>query len=134
MDYAREMTDDTVWISDAVNMPYIYVLFYEQIPPNEYLDTVVYVNPGEAFENVIACAGWRFGTIVPKDGTLCIMRMEDTEAMEVLAKRENVIFIDLHSYTRTLFETWGEEDSKKAFVFVKQPNLQPQRVVQPPKV
>lgn len=86
MDYAKEMTDDTVWISDAVNMPYIYVLFYEQIPPNEYLDTVVYVNPGEAFENVIACAGWRFGTIVPKDGTLCIMNVENTEAMEVLAE------------------------------------------------
>lgn len=51
-----------------------------------------------------------------KDGRIQETHRDYPEAMEVLARREGVCFIDLHSYTRTLFETWGEEDSKKAFV------------------
>lgn len=38
------------------------------------------------------------------------------EAMAWVAQRENVPLIDLHQMTRTLFETFGEEGSKRAFV------------------
>lgn len=38
------------------------------------------------------------------------------EAMEWVAAKEKVPFIDLHAMTRTLFETMGVEGSKKAFV------------------
>ena len=38
------------------------------------------------------------------------------EAMEAVAKRENVKVIDLHQMTRELFEAMGEEDSKRALV------------------
>lgn len=51
-----------------------------------------------------------------KDGRIQETHADYPEAMEWLAKREKVTFIDLHNYTRDLFETWGEEDSKKGFV------------------
>ncbi len=38
------------------------------------------------------------------------------EAMAWVAAREKCPLIDLHQMTRTLFETMGEEDSKRAFV------------------
>lgn len=38
------------------------------------------------------------------------------EAMEAVARRENVPVIDLHSMTRTFYETMGVEPSKRAFV------------------
>lgn len=38
------------------------------------------------------------------------------EAMEAVARRENVPVIDLHSMTRTFFETLGVEPSKRALV------------------
>jgi lysophospholipase L1-like esterase len=37
-------------------------------------------------------------------------------AMKWVAKMENVPVIDLHEMTRTLYEAWGEENSKHAFV------------------
>ena len=51
-----------------------------------------------------------------RDGRIQETHADCPEAMEMLARREKVTFIDLHSYTRTLFETWGEEASKKGFV------------------
>ena len=51
-----------------------------------------------------------------RDGRIQETHADYPEAMEVLAQREHVAFIDLHSYTRTLFEAWGEESSKKGFV------------------
>lgn len=38
------------------------------------------------------------------------------DAMRQLAKEENVPLIDLLSMSKLLYEAWGEEDSKKAFV------------------
>lgn len=38
------------------------------------------------------------------------------EAMAWVAQRENCTLIDLHQMTRTLFETMGQENSKRAFV------------------
>lgn len=38
------------------------------------------------------------------------------EAMEAVAKRENVMVIDLHQMTREFFEALGNEDSKRALV------------------
>ena len=51
-----------------------------------------------------------------KDGRIQETHADYPEAMEVLARREGVTFIDLHAYTRTLYEAWGEEASKRAFV------------------
>ncbi|VBB47995.1 conserved exported hypothetical protein [uncultured Paludibacter sp.] len=38
------------------------------------------------------------------------------EAVRVLAKEENIYLIDLNNMSQTLYEAWGDENSKKAFV------------------
>ena len=44
------------------NMPHIYTLFYTQTPPGEFLDTVVYENPGAMFQRVRSFSNYRFTT------------------------------------------------------------------------
>ncbi|MCA0757452.1 hypothetical protein KP806_20545 [Paenibacillus sp. N4] len=39
-------------MTDQVNMPYIYVLFYERTDPRQFLSTVQYANPGAEFQQV----------------------------------------------------------------------------------
>lgn len=52
LQYASSETEETIYITQNVNMPYIYVLFYEQIDPRLFVDTVQYMNPGGAFQVV----------------------------------------------------------------------------------
>lgn len=51
-----------------------------------------------------------------KDGQLQETHGEYPEAMRWVAEREQVSVIELHEMTRTLFETLGEEGSKRALV------------------
>ncbi|MGO4543525.1 glycosyltransferase family 39 protein [Paenibacillus sp. 2TAB23] len=59
--YASDATEGTVFVTDEVMMPYIYVLFYERISPQLYLDTVDYINPGGAFQFVRSFGRYQFG-------------------------------------------------------------------------
>ena len=87
IEYACADEDDTVWVSFDVNMPYIFVLFYEQLPPQAYLDTVQYMNPGGAFEWVTAFDRYRFGyDVPPEDGTVCILRADKLRGIEPEAR------------------------------------------------
>lgn len=65
--YASEESAGNIYVTDRVNMPYIYVLFYEQVNPNDFLQTVNYVNPGGAFQQVSSFGRYIFGnpSIVP---------------------------------------------------------------------
>ena len=51
-----------------------------------------------------------------RDGRIQETHADYPEAMAWVAERENVPLIDLHAMTRTLFEAFGEEGSKRAFV------------------
>ena len=51
-----------------------------------------------------------------KDGRIQETHADYPEAMRWVAEREKVPLIDLHEMTRTLYEAWGEEASKRAFV------------------
>ena len=51
-----------------------------------------------------------------KDGRIQETHADYPEAMEWVARRENVPLIDLHSMTRDFYEALGEEQSKRAFV------------------
>ncbi|MEK3868253.1 glycosyltransferase 87 family protein [Paenibacillus sp. FSL H7-0716] len=51
------IVDERVCDPDKVNMPYIYMLFYEKINPNDFLATVKYTNSGAVFQKVYAF-GW----------------------------------------------------------------------------
>ncbi|MRN55581.1 glycosyltransferase family 39 protein [Paenibacillus monticola] len=59
--YASEESTGKIYVTDEVNMPYIYVLFYERINPHDFLKTVNYVNPGDAFQKVASFDRYVFG-------------------------------------------------------------------------
>lgn len=59
--YASENSTGEVYVTDEVNMPYIYVLFYERINPHDFRESVVYSNPGDAFQQVSSFGRYRFG-------------------------------------------------------------------------
>ncbi|WP_019913678.1 hypothetical protein [Paenibacillus sp. HW567] len=65
--YASEASSGEIYVTNKVNMPYIYVLFYEKINPHDFLNSVHYTNPGDAFQNVASFSRYRFGDpdIVP---------------------------------------------------------------------
>lgn len=42
--FASEQTDGTVYLTDNINAPYIFVLFYEKTNPQLFSDTVDYIN------------------------------------------------------------------------------------------
>ncbi|WP_141500535.1 phospholipid carrier-dependent glycosyltransferase [Paenibacillus luteus] len=60
--YASDETEGKVYVTDQVMMPYIYVLFYEKINPQHFLDTVDYINPGGQFQFVRSFGRYEFGT------------------------------------------------------------------------
>ncbi|WP_150271928.1 ArnT family glycosyltransferase [Paenibacillus tepidiphilus] len=62
--YATEHSSGDIYVTDMINMPYIYVLFYEQIKPADFLESVVYANPGEAFQRVSSFGRYRFGRLL----------------------------------------------------------------------
>ncbi|KUP26414.1 glycosyltransferase family 39 protein [Paenibacillus sp. DMB5] len=59
--YASGHTTGNIYVTDEINMPYIFVLFYERISPHDFLDSVVYSNPGGAFQQVSSFGRYRFG-------------------------------------------------------------------------
>lgn len=65
--YASEASSGEIYVTNEVNMPYIYVLFYEKINPHDFLNSVHYTNPGDAFQRVDSFGRYRFGDpdIVP---------------------------------------------------------------------
>lgn len=66
--YGREYADQisvdgsTVHVTESVNMPYIYVLFYTCEDPNEYIKTAVIENPRVQFQFVSSFGKWVFNT------------------------------------------------------------------------
>jgi len=63
INYATKISpqDKKLVITNHVNMPYIYVLFYKQIDPRKFANTVVYENPGADFQNVKSFDRYIFG-------------------------------------------------------------------------
>lgn len=59
--YASAESKGKVYVTDKVNMPYIYVLFYERINPQDFINTVNYANPGDAFQQVSSFGRYAFG-------------------------------------------------------------------------
>lgn len=53
------IVDERVCDPDKVNMPYIYMLFYEKINPNDFLATVKYTNRELFFRRYMLLAGLR---------------------------------------------------------------------------
>jgi MFS family permease len=59
--YAAAQSKGEVCVTDTVNMPYIFVLFYTQEDPRAFARTVRYENPGAEFEGVASFGRYKFG-------------------------------------------------------------------------
>ncbi|NSW76442.1 MAG: glycosyltransferase family 39 protein [Candidatus Atribacteria bacterium] len=53
--------ESTMHITDTVNMPYVFVLFYERTDPRKFLQSVTYVNPEAPFRAVQSFGRYHFG-------------------------------------------------------------------------
>lgn len=75
--YAESLDTDGIWITGDVNSPYIYVLFYNRIPPGDFIGTVEYTHPDAAFRPVSAFGKYRFGGEAPKGNYAYIVPVTD---------------------------------------------------------
>jgi 4-amino-4-deoxy-L-arabinose transferase-like glycosyltransferase len=58
---ATARTDKKICVTDRVNMPYIFALFYDQTDPHVFAETVHYDNPGAEFQSVSTFGRFTFG-------------------------------------------------------------------------
>ncbi|MHA6485399.1 glycosyltransferase family 39 protein [Paenibacillus sp. strain BS8-2] len=77
--YASDASDGPVYVTDKVNMPYIYVLFYEKIEPETFQQSVEYANPGAPFQQVSKFDRYQFGSYVPELGTGAVYVLRNDE-------------------------------------------------------
>ena len=59
--YAVTQTPGEVCVTDKVNMPYIFVLFYNREDPRVFNQTAQFANPGAEFESVSSFGRYKFG-------------------------------------------------------------------------
>jgi hypothetical protein len=72
-----------IWVTDKVNMPYIYVLFYANYSPRDFAASVKYVNPEGAFRRASSFGRYSFGG-EPPENAVCIVEAGGAEAMDAL--------------------------------------------------
>lgn len=60
VEFAASRGAETEYYDVDVNMPYIYVLFYNEILPSEFVETVGYINPDGAFRYVSGFGKYQF--------------------------------------------------------------------------
>lgn len=70
---------DTVYVTERVNMPYIYVLFYLKVPPAEYHDTVRIANRDTQFQKVTSFGDYVFDTDSLRGGQPGIYIVKNSE-------------------------------------------------------
>lgn len=85
--YTGELDADSIFLStDSINQPYIYVLFYTQTPPQEFIDTVVYTYPDAAFRPVSSFGKYSFGTPSSAEADILILHESEIYGYTVLAQ------------------------------------------------
>lgn len=82
---AEQLEPASVYISNYVNQPYIFVLFYTQPDPQEFLDTADYINPDGAFRFLNGFGKYRFGSAQDAQGELLILHESESYGRDVLA-------------------------------------------------
>lgn len=81
---AEETGAETVYITDRVNQPYIFALFYTETPPEDFLASVQYRNPEGAFRRVDRFAGFEFAD--PDVSDVRVLFRSEAGEREVLAR------------------------------------------------
>lgn len=91
--FAAQKTHGNICVTDHVNMPYIFVLFYEKIDPKKFYETVVYKNPGAEFQQVLSFDRFTFG----------LSRCIDSLPEAIIATKQEATKIDRDVYDSTPF-------------------------------
>jgi hypothetical protein len=60
INFASEKQDSRIYVTEQVNMPYVYVLFYQKINPEIFNSSVKYYNPGQNFQLVKSFGRYEF--------------------------------------------------------------------------
>ncbi len=60
INYASQNPDVKIYVTNQVNMPYVYVLFYQRIDPEIFINSVKYYNPGGEFQLVKSFGRYEF--------------------------------------------------------------------------
>ena len=60
LEAAEEKNTDVVYITNEINAPYMLTLFYKQISPQEYRDTVTFSSQYTAFEQILSFGKYVF--------------------------------------------------------------------------
>ena len=81
---AKATGAETVYVTDRVNQPYIFALFYTQTPPETFVRSVVYRNPNGAFRQVERFDGFEFRDRGAAD--VLVLFSWEAEGREVLAR------------------------------------------------
>jgi hypothetical protein len=82
LDYARNVGDNPICVTDEVRMPYIFVLFTEKMDPATYLSTIGYDDPDSGFRQPRRLGRYRFGQrncTNHSDGTVYVL--DQTESI-----------------------------------------------------
>ncbi len=90
IEYVEDADAQSVYISDYVNQPYIFALFYSRMSPYEFIDTVDYINPDGAFRMYIF---WEipFWSIVRASGEYIIWHWSESDWYDVIGRFGNYI-------------------------------------------
>jgi len=81
---ASNRTDQTIYITKEVHLPYAYVLFYTQPSPYDFLDTVVYLDPAAEFRDAVSFGRYRFldAAQMPPGGGVYVLSNRETELFD----------------------------------------------------
>lgn len=75
---------EDIYITDYVNAPYIFALFYTQTDPLTFSETVDYADESAAFRSVLGFEGFRFGDAAEAEG-LAVLHVSELDGREALA-------------------------------------------------
>jgi len=62
LQYAKTAESSLICVTNRINMPYIYALYVDPIPPRNFLASVRYVDPSEPLRRVASFGRYAFGT------------------------------------------------------------------------
>jgi hypothetical protein len=61
LDFARQLGDNPICVTDKFNMPYIFAIFSEQANPADYLASIKYIDPQAPLRQVLSFGRYTFG-------------------------------------------------------------------------
>jgi len=91
IEYSESLDKNEVYVTSSVNAPYIYVLFYNEIPPEEFVGGVRYINPDGAFRAVSSFGKYRFSGAASGADTAFVLTKKEAEGKRILAVFGNYV-------------------------------------------